>query len=311
MNPSADYLGIDVSKNYLDCHWQGKNLQVPHTPKGWAHLRSLTASASDPVRWICEASGPYHLPLVAFAQQHGIDICVVNPRQVRDFARAKGILAKTDQLDARVLVDYGQALHPRRTGALPACWSSLTALMSYRCSLMGSLTAEKNRMAQHLPTTVLSCIRAHLRHLQRLLTKIDQQLDALVRSEPLLWQRYEKLTTVSGVGRVTALALLAGMPELGSLSRAAVAALSGTAPLNRDSGQRRGARITWGGRSQVRSALYMAALVASRHNTVLKEFYNRLIANGKKPKLALTALMRKLIVYLNASLKNLSPQPIN
>jgi transposase len=304
MNNPVDYLGIDVSKDRLDVHFQGKALSVPNRPEGFAQLRDRFGSQAH---WLCEASGPYHLPLLAYAQQHGLAISVLNPRQVRDFARAQGILAKTDALDARVLAHYGRLFQPAPTLPLPAGWADLAALIALRLQLLDMATAQKNRLAQHPHPFSAKLLRAHLRQLQAHLLRVQRQLDQLVCSHPDLQAKCQRLTQVKGVGTITALSLLAALPELGSLSRTQLAALSGTAPLNRDSGQGRGHRSTWGGRAHARRALYMAALVASRRNPVLAEVYRRLRSNGKCPKVALTALMRKLAIHLNSLLRQPCP----
>jgi len=306
MKQSKDYLGIDVSKEQLYCQLGSKSFLVANHSKGFAQLLAQLKTHPGPLQLICEATGPYHLALVAAIQKARLAISVVNPRQVRDFARAKGILAKTDRIDAKVLCSYAEAMSPAPTAQLPAAWHQLSELIHRRTVLIDMITAEKNRLAQNPSPTIAKLLTTHLRQLQKQLKAIEESCQQLLKQHQELHDKCHRLTQVKGVGLITALSLLASMPELGSLSRNQAAALSGTAPLNCDSGQFRGPRSTWGGRAAVRRALYMAALVASRHNPILKSFYQRLIAAGKKPKVALTAVMRKLVIFLNSSLK---PQP--
>jgi transposase len=307
MNGQTDYIGIDVAKAKLDIRMAGKDRQIPNNPKGFAALRRSIQKAPVLPTVICEASGSYHQALVDYLHKHQIPVSVVNPRQVRDFARAKGLLAKTDKIDARVLVDYACAIKPSLTHPLPEYWQQLRDLVDRRENLKTMLVAEKNRLATAGRPQISKLIKQHIRQIQNQITQIEKMIKELSSNHPPLKERVDILTQTQGVGFITAACLLADMPELGQLNRSEVAGLSGTAPLNRDSGTIRGQRITWGGRSKARSALYMAALVASRYNPVLKAVYQKLIARGKRPKVALVALMRKLIIYLNSQLKSLEP----
>lgn len=305
MTASTDYLGIDVSKDRLDCHFMGKSFDLTNDPKGFAKLIAQIHPHSSSVHLVCEATGPYHLPLVLALQKAKFTVSVLNPRQVRDFARSKGILAKTDSIDAKVLCAYAKAIQPRPTDPLPDYWRDLTELMRQRDSLIAARISLKNQAKQeHGPL-----VSQQQKDLLKLLTdQIKQIVDAcrqLVAKHPHLKEKVQALIKVKGVGEVTAWALLTSMPELGTLSKTQAAALSGTAPLNCDSGTKRGARSTWGGRSRARHALYMASLTAARCNDILSAFYQRLIANGKPAKVALTALMRKLVIHLNLVLKRL------
>lgn len=309
MNRSIDYLGIDVAKAKLDVQVGRSCRQIPNNPKGFTQIRALVERSKSPLRVVCEASGPYHLRLLEYLQSHGVEVCLVNPRQVRDFARSQGLLAKTDKLDAGVLVDFARAYQPRVAQVLPAYWKPLADLVDRRHELQAMITAESNRLEQPLSSEVLKLIRAHLRQLRAQLHVVEKACSKLLAQHPELKQRLKQLTLTQGVGKITALGLLATIPELGTLNRQQVAALSGTAPFNRDSGTLRGKRTIWGGRAKARKVLYMAALVASRHNPLLKPIYQRLIAHGKKPLLALVALMRKLVVHLNSSLKPLIHNP--
>jgi transposase len=310
MTHLVDHYGIDVSKDKLDGRLRGKASILPNNSKGFARIIARAAKHSGKIHVVCEATGPYHLPLVAALQKAGVTVSVVNPRQVRDFAKAKGILAKTDKIDAQVLVEYAKAINPRPTPPLPAYWHALVDLVGRRSALIEMVTAEKNRLAQNSSPAIAKFIRDHLKQLALHLKKIEHACLDLLAQNPALAQKCQVLVAVKGVGQVTALSILASMPELGSLSRTQAATLSGTAPLNCDSGKMRGARITWGGRANARCSLYMSALVASRRNPVLSAVYNRLIANGKKPKVALVALMRKLVIYFNSLLKPLCLQPL-
>jgi transposase len=308
MNPSPSHLGVDVSKATLDIHHLGKSWQVPNTAKGFARL--VSHLRQHPARVVCEASGPYHLPMVLALQQAGLEVCVVNPRQVRDFAKSRGILVKTDRIDARVLVLYAESCAPRLTAPLPPQQLELAAWVNRRTQLLEQVTAESNRLEPELPAAVRANLRSHLRHLQRQIQRVEANIAALLAQSPELQARVQCLQSVQGVGPVTAATVVAYLPELGSLNRGQVAALTGTAPFNRDSGTLRGRRTTWGGRAKVRCAVYMAAMAASRFNPVLRPLYLRLRANGKNHKVAITAVMRRLLVHFNSLLKSPTPVPL-
>ena len=233
--------------------------------------------------------------LVAELGAAGLPVVVVNPRQVRDFARATGQLAKTDALDARMLALFDERIRPELRPLPTAQECELKALVACRRELVEMITAERNRLGR-APNVLRKEITAHIRWLEQRLTARDQDLDRMLRSSPLWRERENLLRAVPGVGPVLCATLLAELPELGRLGRREIAKLVGVAPLNRDSGTLRGKRTVWGGRGQVRAVLYMAALVAVQHNPVLKAFYQRLLQAGKPHKLALTAAMRKLLV---------------
>lgn len=305
MSQPLCHLGVDVSKATLDLHHLGKSWQVPNSPLGFRKL--IAYLKKHPARVVCEASGPYHLPLVLALQKAKLEVCVVNPRQVRDFAKSRGILAKTDLLDARVLTLYADSCPPRATAALPTEQLLLAAWVDRRQQLVAQHTAESNRTEPSLPPDVLKHLRAHLRFIERQIALVEKKIQQLLAASPQLKQKVQRLQSVRGVGPATALAVMAALPELGSLNRGQVAALTGTAPLNRDSGTLKGKRTTWGGRSKVRTALFMAAFSASRCNPVLKPLYQRLRSKGKPHKVALTALMRRLAIHLNALLKQPLP----
>jgi transposase len=301
------YVGIDVSKDWLDVAVRpsGKNWHVGSDDAGLASLLSQLKEEC-PHLVVLEATGGYEVPVVAALGAGGIPLVVVNPRQVRDFARSLGKLAKTDKLDARVLAHFGQAaqLTPR---ALPDAQArELEALVARRRQVMQMRVAEQQRRWQALPL-VQKRIDRIIAVLNQELAELDQDLGDRLRQSPLWREREDLLRSVPGIGPSVTFTLLADLPELGSLSRQQIAALVGVAPLHRDSGTYRGKRSCWGGRPAVRSARYMAALVASRHNPVIKAFYSRLCGLGKLKKVALVACMRKLLTIINAMLKNHTP----
>ena len=233
-------------------------------------------------------------------------MAVVNPRQVRDFARATGKLAKTDALDAEVLAHFAEAVRPPVRPLRDTDTQMLNSLVARRHQVMTILVSEKNRLGTAV-SAVRPRIEAHIDWLERELDDLDKSLRQTIRQSPVWREKDDLLRTVPGVGRQVSLALLAYLPELGTLDRRQVAALVGVAPFNRDSGILRGKRTVWGGRARIRAALYMGTLVASRRNPVIRDFYQRLLASGKPKKLALTACMRKLLVILNSMLKHRTP----
>jgi transposase len=269
----------------------------PASPRLVERLRGLS-----PTLIVLEATGGLAVPLTSAVAAAGLPVVVVNPRQVRDFAKATGKLAKTDALDAAVLAQFAEAVRPALRPLPDAATQALSALLARRRQLIEMLTAEKNRLGSALPP-VRPGIRAHIRWLERRLAALDADLAQAIRESPVWREKDDLLQSVPGVGPVLATTLLASLPELGTLTRQQIAALVGVAPLNRDSGAWRGKRRVWGGRAPVRAALYMSALVATRFNPVLRAFYQRLCAAGKAKKVALTACMRKLLTILNAMLK--------
>ncbi len=214
MNAKVQYLGVDVAKAKVDVDLHTKVIQVSNDPKGFAALKKFLTKFESSIHIIVEASGPYHLPLVAWLQSHDITVSVVNPRQVRDFAKSKGQLAKTDTIDARLLSQYGAERQPKATQALPECWGLLAGLVDRREQLQSMITAESNRLEHQLPE-VAKFVRAHLRQLKAQLAKVDEQLKHLIAEHPDLKLRHDTMTQVLGVGTVTALGLLAAVPELG------------------------------------------------------------------------------------------------
>jgi transposase len=253
---------------------------------------------------VLEATGSLHRLLVAALAAAGLPVVVVNPRQVRDFARAMGVLAK---IDATVLARFGEKVNPEIRSLPGAESSALIDLLARRHQLVELRTAESNRLGQATSSRIKASIRAVLATIERQIASIDDDLDDRITRSPAWKEKEDLLTSVPGVGPLTARTLLACLPELGTISRQAIAALVGVAPFNRDSGSMRGKRAIWGGRGAVRSALYMAALVASRYNPIVKGYYAKLLAAGKPKKLALVACMRKLLVMLNAMLRTRTP----
>jgi transposase len=253
---------------------------------------------------ILEATGGFERPVAAALAAAGLPIAVVNPRQARDFARATGRLAKTDRIDAQILARFAQAVRPAPRPVPEEEAQALAEITARRRQVVGMLTAEKNRLGAATTKPVRKRLQAHVRWLEKELSCTDGDLEEAIAKSPTWRENEELLRGVPGVGPVVARTLLAELPELGSLPPKQLAALVGVAPLNRDSGAFRGRRAVWGGRATVRAALYMGALVATRHNPQIKEFYERLLGAGKPRKVALVACMRKLLIILNAMLKN-------
>ncbi len=310
MTTVALYIGIDVSKDRLDLAWRptGERWTAPNTERGIrAICRRLRTPA--PTLIVLEATGGLELPLTGALAAAGLPVVVVNPRQIRDFAKATGRLAKTDALDAAVLAQFAEAVRPPVRPLPDAATQALSALLLRRRQLIGMRTAEQNRLGSS-PAPMRKGIRAHITWMEGRLADLDEELATTIRESPLWREKDDLLQSTPGVGPVLALTLLASLPELGTLTRQQIAALVGVAPLNRDSGRFRGGRRVWGGRAHVRAALYMGTLVATRFNPVIRAFYQRLCAAGKAKKVALTACMRKLLTMLNAMLKHQTPWTI-
>ena len=307
MEQEATYVGIDVAKAQVDVAVRPTDGRW-ESPNDEAGVRQLVSRLKtlEPVMVLLEASGGLELPLVAALAAEAVPVVVVNPRQVRDFAKATGKLAKTDSLDAAVLAHFAEAVQPPVRPLRDAETQALSSLTARRHQVMTMLVSEKNRLST-ATTAVRPRIEAHIAWLERELNDLDQNLQRTLQQSPVWREKDDLLRSVPGVGEQLSLTLLAYLPELGALDRRQIAALVGVAPFNRDSGTLRGKRTVWGGRSRVRAALYMGALSATRFNPIIQDFYQRLLAAGKPKKLALTACMRKLLVILNSILKHGSP----
>ena len=306
MEQEAVYVGIDVSKNHVDVAVRptGQTWTISNDESGIRELVSRL-KALDPAIVVLESTGGLELPSVAALAAAALPVAIVNPRQVRDFARATGTLAKTDALDAIALAHFADAVRPVVRPLKDAETQVLSSLVARRHQVVSIVVAEKNRLRSAI-TAVRPRIEAHIAWLEQELSDIDEGLRQTLRSSPEWREKDDILRSVPGVGEQLSLALLSQLPELGTLNRREVAALVGVAPFNRDSGTLRGKRQIWGGRARLRAVLYMGAMVASRFNPVIRDFYQRLLAAGKPKKVALTACMRKLLVILNAMLKSRS-----
>jgi transposase len=297
------YAGLDIAKLNLQLHLAGRFHDLPNTAAG--HRRLLKLLAKTPgVQVVCEATGGYQRDLVAALHASQVAVSVLNPARVRHFARATGQRAKTDQIDAALLSDYGSKLQPKPTTPRTHQEQQLAELVRRRAQLIEFLTAQRQQMERLTLVPLKRQARSLVSKLQADVAQIESQLRALRGQSLPLDQRLAKLEAITGVGSLTAMGVMAELPELGTLNRRQVAALAGLAPHPRESGQWHGRRSIGGGRAQVRKSLYMAALVASRSNSVLKGFYQRLRAAGKPAKVALTAVMRKLLVLMNQILRN-------
>lgn len=300
-------LGIDVSKAYLDVAvHDGAVSQVRNTAEAIATFVAALA-ADPPTRVVLEATGIYHRAVAAALTAAGIPVAVVNPRQVREFARSTGTLAKTDRVDARVLARFGAVLTPPVRPLPDADQQALAALVERRRQLVTMQTMEKNRLHVAPTARVATNVRATLAALAQALTDIDDEIGTRIEQNATWQAQVALLTSVPGVGPQNARCLLALLPELGRLDRRAIAALVGVAPLAHDSGRWRGTRTCWGGRAPVRAMLYMATHVATRWNPVLQPVYAALKAAGKPTKVAKVACMRRLLTILNAILKTQTP----
>lgn len=300
------FVGIDVSKATLDVSvCEGESWSCSNDGEGHAELEQRLVRLA-PALVVLEATGGYERPVVAALALARLPVVVANPRQVREFARATGRLAKTDRIDAQVIAHFGQALRPQARPLGDEATRELAELVQRRRQVVGMMVAERNRLQGASPRIEAS-IRKVLTLLRQQLDEIDNDLGDHIDRSPELKPRADLLKTIPGVGDVTARTLVAELPELGRLGDKQIAALVGVAPFNHDSGRMRGRRAIWGGRACVRSVVYMAALTASQYNPTLRTFYKRLRLAGKPPKVALTAVMRKLLVIANAILRSSSP----
>lgn len=307
-------LGIDVSQATLDVavYPSGEQWQVTNDDTGIGQLvERLTPLAPD--RIVLEATAGYELPVLAALGSASLPVVAVNPRQVRDFARSTGRLAKTDALDAHVLAHFAAVVRPKERPLPDAATRELSALLARRRQLVDMRTAESNRLALALER-VKPEIRDHLRYLDARIKDLDRELRDRLRASPLWREQENLLRGIPGVGPVLSTTLLADVPELGTLGHKQIAALVGVAPFNRDSGRWRGKRTIWGGRANVRAVLYMATITAIHHNPVIKLLYARLTQSGKLHRVAMTACMHKLLRICNAILSHHTPwsyQPLD
>jgi transposase len=304
MDTEKIYVGIDIGKEKIDfaVHTSDKHWSFNNDDAGIAKTVKAISDMS-PSLVVMEATGNYQAPLVAALAIARIVPAVVNPRQVRDFAKATGRLAKTDVIDAQVIAHFAAAIHPTPRSLSGDQSQELKNVVARRRQISDMLTAEKNRFGS-AHKSVKPRIQAHINWLQEELRKIDDDLHRVIQESPIWREKDDLLQSVPGIGPVAAATILTQLPELGTLNRRQIAALVGVAPFNRDSGKLRGKRRIWGGRSTVRAVLYMAALVATKHNPAIRTFYERLCASGKAKKVAITACMRKLLTILNALLKH-------
>lgn len=311
------WIGIDVSKQLLEVavHKSDYHFGCPNDPQKFPALIAELI-ALRPVRIVLEATGGLERPLLQALQAVGLPVVLVNPRQVRDFAKALGLLAKTDRLDARVLAHFAAAVEPPLRPLKTTEDTELDALMGRRNQLSDMLVAEKNRRGSAATKAARADIDAHIEWLEQRLKALDKQLKEQLKGD-VAWQQKDKLLqSVKGIGFVTSMSLLADCPELGQLNRHQIAKLAGVAPLNRDSGKQRGTRHIFAGRAQVRAKLYMATLTAIRCNPVIKAFYQRLVARNKLKKVAIVACMRKLLTIINVMVRdnklwNVKTQPVS
>ena len=301
------FVGIDVSKDSLDVallpdsqFWSVANTETEIS----VLIEQLKPFA--PTLIVLEATGGLETLVAASLAAANFPVAVVNPRQARDFAKATGKLAKTDAIDAEVLALFGQRIRPEPRPIKDPQLRELTDFLTRRKQLVTMLAAEKNRLSS-APKAIRKDILQHIKWLEKRIKDSDDTLRKLIQKTPIWREKDALLQSVPGVGPVVSVNLLTGLPELGQLNRKKIATLVGVAPLNRDSGKFRGQRMIWGGRANVRSALYMGTLSAIRFNPAIKAFYQRLLAAGKKPKVAITACMRKLLTILNAMIKHSTP----
>ncbi len=295
------YVGVDIAKSELVADLSGRSRSFPQTAQGY---QDLLLALPIGAHIVCEATGGYERGLVAALHVKRMPVSVVLPRRVRSFAVAQGLLAKTDRIDAVLLSAYGRACEPRLHVEVPPKLQELSSLVRARQATVERMSLEDN-YAEHLVGTLLVCHADQRKKLVRKqLDELDHAIEVLIASDPVLAKKCARLEQVNGVGRVTAWTMLSEMPELGTLAKGEAGALVGVAPHPNESGQRRGPRRIAGGRAAARRVLYMAAISASQHNAVLKAFYQRLRASGKGGKVALVAVMRKLVELFNLLLKN-------
>jgi transposase len=301
MNPEQKiYCGVDVSKNYLDAFMDGKTVRFANTVKG---ICALIKQAGD-VHYVFESTGGYERPAAWHLLAAGRIVSVVNPGRVREYAKSIGQIAKTDRIDAQVITRFAELVHPRKAELPSADQRKLAVLVERRQQLIDMLVAEGNRLDTAGEPYLHKMIQKHRRWLEKQIQQIEQSMEETMNGNAEMKQKADRIRSIKGLGSISAATLLAVLPEIGNLSRKEVAALAGVAPYNRDSGTFRGRRHICGGRKRLRACLYMAAVCASRSNPHLKVFYNRLVEENHCPKkVALTAVMRKLLIAANSAVK--------
>lgn len=301
------FAGIDGAKDSLEVFMRPDTIQenFPNDEKGRTDLTRFLGKM-EPSLVVLEASGGYEIPVVEVLALRNLSVVVINPRQIRDFAKATGKLAKTDAIDAEVIARFGEVIRPEIRPLKDADAQRLQALVARRRQLVQMLTEEKNRL-NSAPSWTKPDIEAHIAWLTTCINTIGKDISTLIKKAPLWREKENLLRTFKGIGPVNAVTLLARLPELGHLNRKKIAALAGLAPINRDSGRFRGRRTIFAGRADVRAALYMATLSAKCHNPAIKVFYERLIHAGKLPKVALTACMDKILIILNVMVRTNTP----
>ncbi len=299
-------VGMDIARDVLDIAVSNLSevRQFNNDRKGITGAVRYIAGFK-PARIILESTGTYGMPLAASLQSKCLPVIIVNPRQVRDFARATGVLAKTDRIDARILALFGLRIKPEVRPLPNKQAREMKSLLTRRRQLIEMLSSERNRLLQ-ADEGVRPGIEIHINWLEEAISAITETLDSQIRSSPAWLEKDNLLKSVPGIGKVVATTLLIELPELGQLNRRKIAALVGVAPLNRDSGTMRGKRMVWGGRAKPRAALYMAALVATKYNPIIATFYRRLLDAGKVKKAALVACMRKLLTIINAMMRTMT-----
>lgn len=304
MDTDLLYVGLDISKSTIDV--DSYPISAPrrfaNNDKGREELIAWLRPQS-PALIVMEATGGLEAPVAALLAMSGLPVAIINPRQARDFAKAIGVLAKTDSVDALVLARFAQAIRPPVRELKSEEIQDLESVVTRRRQIVEMITAERNRVYPARPRIAMQ-IEQHIAWLEQRLDEANDALKVLITKSPIWHKKFDVLTSVPGIGQVVACTLLAELPELGLLDRRQISALVGVCPFSRDSGPRRGKRMIWGGRSSVRAALYMAALCATRFNPTIKDFYQRLIAAGKHKKLAIVGCMRKLLTCINAMIKS-------
>lgn len=304
MESSEIFVGIDVSKHELEAGILpgSRTWKTTNNDRGIAEL-AIQLIETKPTLVVMEATGGLERRIHAVLEEMGLAVSVINPRHVRNFAKAMGVLAKTDSIDALVLAQYAQSLRPEPRPGKDKQTRELEALVMRRTQLVDMLTAEKNRR-KTAPKRVQGSLEGHIAWLEKCLKEIDKDINSFIKAMPIWREKDEIIQSAPGAGPVLAAGSMALLPELGALNRRKIGALVGLAPFNRDSGTFKGRRCIWGGRAAVRRILYMATLAAIRCNEVVSRFYQRLIENGKERKVAITACMRKFLTILNAMVRD-------